>query len=185
MKVQQVKKFINASYKPSKPQIESYERVHSLSGKRAQVYFDPKTKKAIVTHKGTSSHKDIITDIKMAVGIESGKRFQHAKKIQKKAERLYGPENVTTIGHSLGGRIAEKVGKKSNKIITYNKAATPKSILSKTPRNQIDIRAKNDPVSILSKFQKKTNATVNTKGSINLLKTHGTSKLKYIRNQDV
>ena len=48
------------------------------------------------------------------------------QKIQKQAEQKYGANNITTMGHSLGGRIAEKVGKKSAQIITYNKAATPK-----------------------------------------------------------
>ena len=56
-------------------------------------------------------------------------------------------------------KIAEKVGKNSNQIITYNKAATPKSIQSKTPKNQIDIRTSRDPVSILSKYQKHSNKT--------------------------
>ena len=187
MKVQQVKKFLNASYKGGKHKIDSYERVGSLSGKRAQVYYDPVLKKAIVTHRGTktSSFSDLITDAQMAVGYEKGKRFQHAKKVQSKAEKLYGRENVTTMGHSLGGRLAEKVGHKSNKIITYNKAATPKSILKKTPAHQTDIRAKNDPVSLLSKYQTHTKPILSTKGSMNLLKTHSMSKLKYIKNKDI
>ena len=38
------------------------------------------------------------------------KRFQHAKDIQKKAEGKYGKDHTTTLGHSLGAKIASDVG---------------------------------------------------------------------------
>lgn len=187
MKVQQLKKVLKASYRSGKQKIDNYDINPKLSGTRVQVYYDPSTKKAIVAHRGTkkTSIHDIGTDIKMLFGFESGNRFKHAKKIQRKAENLYGRENITTVGHSLGGRIAEKVGKKSAKIVTYNKAATPKSILQKTPPKQTDIVAKGDVVSILTKLQKHSNPVVVAPGSYNLLKTHSMSKLKYIKDKNI
>jgi hypothetical protein len=185
MKVQTVKKVLKAGYKSPKQNIDGYQRNNKLSGKRTQVYYDPITKKAIINHRGTNSLSDWMTDAAMAVGYEKGKRFQHSKKIQKETEKLYGRENVTTLGHSLGGRLAEKFGKKSSKVITYNKAATPKSILEKTPKSQFDIRAKGDYVSLLSKVQRKTNPTLTTKGSFDPIKSHGMSKLKYIKDKNI
>lgn len=187
MKVQQLKKFLKASYRGGKLKIDNFEKNQKLSGKRAQVYYDPITKKAIVSHRGTkkTSIRDIITDVKMIFGIEGGNRFKHAAKIQKKAENLYGPENIVTIGHSLGGRLAEKVGKNSAQIITYNKAATPKSILKSTPKNQTDVRATTDIVSLLSRYQKHSNPLITTPGTLNVLKSHSMSKLKHIKNKNI
>jgi alpha-beta hydrolase superfamily lysophospholipase len=115
----------------------------------------------------------------MALGYEGGKRFKHAKKIQKKTEKKYGAQNVITMGHSLGGRIAEKVGKKSSQIITYNKAATPKSILKPTPKKQKDIRTSGDVVSKLATLQKHKNkmTTINS-GLLNPVAAHDISLIK-------
>lgn len=169
----QVKKFLRASYQPG-TKIKGNLYDEHLSGKRVSVYVNPNTGKATVIHRGTASLTDWVkTNIPMAFGYEKGKRFQHAKKIQKLAEKKYGAKNVTTMGHSLGGRIAEKVGKKSSAIITYNKAATPKSILSATPKKEKDIRTSGDLVSALSVLQKHKSRmkTIRSK-SINPITTH-------------
>lgn len=168
-----VKKFLKASYKPGM-KINGNVYDEHLSGKRVAVYHNPVTGKAVVVHRGTASATDWIkTNLPMAFGYEKGNRFKHAKKIQKEAEKKYGASNITTMGHSLGGRIAEKVGKKSASIITYNKAATPKSILRATPKKQLDIRTSGDLVSKLSVLQKHKTAmkTIKSK-SINPITTH-------------
>lgn len=185
MKVQTVKKIIKGSYSNGKIPINGYEVNNKLSGKRAQVYYNPATKEAIVSHRGTASLKDWATNTGMLFGYEGGRRFQHAKKIQKRAEKLYGAENVTTVGHSLGGRIAEKVGGNTKKVITYNKAATPRSILNPTKRNQTDIRTTQDVVSYLSKFQKKQGPTISIKTNVNPLAAHSTKPLNLIKKQNV
>ena len=174
----QIKEFLRASYKP-KTKIKHNLYDEHLSGKRVSVYVNPNTGKATVIHRGTASLTDWVkTDLPMAFGYEGGKRFKHAKKIQKAAEKKYGAKNVTTMGHSLGGRIAEKVGKKSHAIITYNKAATPKSIQTATPKKQLDIRTSRDLVSDLSKFQKhKTKMKTIQSKSFNPITTHSPDAL--------
>jgi hypothetical protein len=172
------KKFLKASYNPGK-KIPGNVYDHHLSGKRVSVYQNPTTGKATVIHRGTASMTDWFkTNLPMALGYEGGSRFKHAKKIQKKAEKKYGAQNVVTMGHSLGGRIAEKVGKKSSAIITYNKAATPKSILTKTPKKQQDIRTSGDLVSKLSVLQKHSTPTKTIRSStINPIKAHNVNQL--------
>jgi len=174
-----VKKFLKASYKPgSKIPENRYDS--SLSGKRVAVYHNPHTNKATIIHRGTASTTDWLkTNIPMAVGYEKGKRFRHAKKIQKKTEKKYGAHNVTTMGHSLGGRLAEKYGKNSSHTITYNKAATPRSVSKAAHAKQTDIRTSKDVVSKLSVLQKhkKPMQTIQSKPLANPIKAHDINKL--------
>lgn len=170
------KEFLENSYrgKKQKKEIKGYIRDDSLSGQRAQVYHDPKTGKAIVTHRGTASSKDIINDL--AVGVGAGKltnRFQHAKKIQKQAEKKYGKENIETSGHSLGGFLTENITK--GKRTTVNKAVSLVDRFKKIDKNQHDIRNSLDPVSAIGLFQSggKKSSVRNT---LNPWKAH---KLKY------
>lgn len=186
MKGQTVKKFLKASYSKGKPSIDGYQLNKNLSGKRAQVYYNPNTKQSVVTHRGSQGWRDWVkTNTAMALGYEKGNRFKHAKKIQKQAEKMYGASNITTIGHSLGGRIAEKVGQKSNKIITYNKAATPKSILQHTSSKQVDIRTSNDAVSALSKLQRKKGDYIEIKKNVDPITAHGYQHLNSIKNKSI
>ncbi len=184
MKADVAKKLLKAGYSGKKKNVDNYTIDKSLSGKRVQVYRDNDTNKTVVVHRGTASLKDWVTDAGMAVGYEGGKRFKHSKKIQKEAEKKYGKDSITTLGHSLGGRLAEKYHKGKGDVITFNKAATPKSIKRKTPGNQYDVRTKNDVVSVLSKHQKHTNKvkTINAH-TINPLKAHSTDQLKHLNDQ--
>jgi hypothetical protein len=110
-------------------------------------------------------------------------RFQHAKAIQEQAENKYGKENVTTIGHSLGAKLAADVGGKSKEIITYNKPIIPQEILRQTRKNETSIRTKMDPVSILGSFNPNIKQ-VSTK-TMNPIAAHATSQLGEIKNEFV
>lgn len=182
MRTQEAKKLYKASYAATRKNTAGFVVDRKLSGKRVQVYKNPNNNEAYVVHRGTASIKDWVTDLGMALGYEGGKRFKHSKKIQRQAEEKYGKDNITTLGHSLGGRLAEKYHRGKGKIITLNKAATPKSITRKTPANQIDIRSSNDPVSVLSNFQKHTTKPVVIKSTTwNPIKAH---KVKSIGKED-
>lgn len=186
MKVQTLKKVLKSSYQSGKLNDSEFKTNKQLSGKRAQVYYNPVTKKAIVSHRGSASLKDwAVTNVGMALGYEGGKRFRHARKIQREAEKIYGAENVTTVGHSLGGRIAEKVGKKSNKIITYNKATTLRSLLEPTSSNQTDIRTSGDIVSELSKYQKRKGHSITIPSTRNPIQAHNLNQLNPILNKTI
>jgi hypothetical protein len=177
---QKYKKLLKVSY-GSKKIPEGFTVDRKLSGKRVSVLTNQDHTKNYVVHRGTASVKDWVTDFKMALGYEGGNRFKHSARIQKKAEKKYGRENIETVGHSLGGRLAEKYGKKSSKVVTFNKAVTPRSIMEsymKPRKNQFDIRTKNDPVSALHKYERKANKTEVLSGSKNPVKTHVLSSLK-------
>ena len=170
------KQFLENSYrgKKQKKEIKGYIRDDSLSGQRAQVYHNPETKKTIVTHRGTASKKDLLVDA--AVGLGAGKltnRFQHAKKIQKQAEKKYGKQNIETSGHSLGGYLTENVTK--GKRTTVNKAVALTDRFKKIDKNQTDIRNSLDPVSAIGIFQSGGKKS-SVRTTLNPYKAH---KLKY------
>lgn len=172
-----VKKLLKSSYNDTQNDIENYKLDKTLSGKRVQVYTDDKDK-AYVVHRGTQGLQDIMTDIKMTFGnVKGQKRFKHAKKIQQEAEAKYGANNVTTLGHSLGSRIAEEVGGKSKEIITYNKPTLPLDIFKKLPDKQFDIRTARDPVSILQPLQKGSADLVIKSTTLNPLTEHSIDAL--------
>lgn len=152
---QNIHKFLKTSYATEKkPEIpEGYKKDDSLSGRRVQVYVNHRGK-AIVVHRGTEGLPDVWSDVKFSLGYKKSKRFKHASKIQNEAEKKYGADRITTMGHSLGGAIAENVGQHSRKIITYNKAVGLGDIGKRIRSHQTDIRTKNDLVSFLRKTQK-------------------------------
>lgn len=178
-----IKKFLDNSYLDPNSQkkiIGGYKRDDELSGRRVQVYTD-QDGKAIVTHRGTQGFKDVLTDAKLAVGRLSGTdRYKHAKKIQQKAFEKYGKENITTLSHSLGGSIGERVGKSGNKVITYNKGVSPLEAFKKLPKNQTDIRSTGDLVSFSGKLQKGNKINL-SHGYLNPLKIHSTKPLKGLK----
>lgn len=176
-----VKNLLENSYKAPQAQsreINGFFRDDSLSGQRAQVYHNPETKQTYVAHRGTAGPQDLLTDVKMVFGNKTGERFKHGRNIQKQAEEKYGAENITTTGHSLGSAIGERVGKKSANIITLNKPVIPRDIFKKIPQNQLDIKTRNDPVSILRRFQKGRKEKV-IEGPKNPIEAHKLSGIRF------
>lgn len=172
-----VKKLINASYNKKLSNIDGFELDKDLSDKRVQVY--KKNSDVYVVHRGTQGFADVLTDIKMAVGYKKDKRFRHARDIQKKAMEKYGKDNIHTLGHSLGARLAEEYGQRGKEIITLNKPALPEDIIKKKKikENQVDIRTKLDPVSILQPLEKGSADIVIPSKSLDPLKEHSSNVL--------
>jgi hypothetical protein len=182
-KLTKLKALLGDSYTQNGTLPEGITKDNSLSGKRVSVYNDSTNGKTYVAHRGTHSIKDWVTDFAMFLGYESGRRFKHASKIQNKAEKKYGSKNVVTIGHSLGGRIAEKVGKNSSEVITYNKAVTPRSIIEDVVNpisdNQNDIRTRSDIVSVGSVFQRRQNQVINLNSpTMKVISEHSVSAIQ-------
>jgi hypothetical protein len=184
-----IKQFLDASYakKGKAPQnIDGYVRDNSLSGERVSVYFDPATRKAVVIHRGSQGIHDWGNNLKMALGfnMSNTQRFKHSKEIQKKAESKYGAKNITTLGHSLGGKIASDVGEDSNEIITLNKAtgigrdAYKKEFGQK--ENETNVRTTLDPVS--AKGALDADFTIPSK-SLNFFTEHGTGVLDRVNTE--
>ena len=75
-------------------------------------------------------------------------RFKRAKERVAQLEKQYNPEDITIIGHSQSGLIAELLPSKAREIITLNKATRPQDFLfRRRKKNQYDIRSRFDPVS--------------------------------------
>jgi hypothetical protein len=126
-----------------------------ISGSRNSVYHNKNTGHTVVAHRGTQGAKDWLNNLAYALGGErlykTTHRYKDARKIQSRAEKKYGTDNLATIGHSQGGLQAEMLGRKGKETITLNKATRP--LTNKKSSNQYDIRAENDLVSRLNPFQ--------------------------------
>jgi hypothetical protein len=152
-----LKEFIDNSYSKKPKDFKDFKLDKELSSQRVKVYINPTTREGYVIHRGTASIQDVGNDLKMALGfdISGSKRVKHAKEVQKKAEKKYGADNITTIGHSLGSKIASDVGQDSKSIINLNKAVIPSDLNKELSSKETNIRSKNDLISILQPFQKK------------------------------
>lgn len=169
--------FITDSYKKKKDQADElcgFVRDKILSSSTTSVYKDQHSDLALVVHRGTKTMKDIGTDVAVAFGFARWTtRVRCALVIQKIAARKYGRKNVATIGHSLGGKIAEIVGVKGKLILTYNKAVSFDSMFH-SRNNQTDIRSRFDLVSGLGVFHQQ----VTIPSTLNPLEAHSVGPLE-------
>lgn len=153
-----VQKVLSNGYAKKKDNsLDGYNLDHSLSGTRVQVYHNPNTNHTIVSHKGTDSIQDWCTNLSYGLFNDtSGKRFEHSKKIQNEAENKYDGQ-ITTVGHSLGSKLADEATKnsKDREVVTVNGATTPYDLLKKADKDVTNIRTSLDPVSYLQNYKQK------------------------------
>ncbi len=163
---------LEASYSGADNPIGNWKRDMELSSDTAHVYSNGQ--RAVVAHRGTEGTLDDWgNNLKYAttgeVGYKQTDRFKESKDVQKSAEDKYGADNVTTIGHSQGGLLAELLGKNSREIITVNKATSPFSD-NTGGKNQYDIRSECDKVSMFrDPFKKQRKNDTVIKGKKNFL----------------
>ena len=170
--------FLSESYNKKHKDYKDFVFDKDLSGKKTQVYYNPKTGQSVVVHRGTATMTDWMTDAQYALGNTNTKRFRHAQDIQRKAESKYGGKNVSTIGHSLGAKASELAGKNSKEIITLNKPVSLKDLIYiKVPKNQTDIKTTYDPVSLLRPLQRGNKAKTIKSETKNPLTEHSTDTL--------
>jgi hypothetical protein len=179
-----LRNLLKASYgdKKSSRELESQGLIKdkSLSGKRVQVYKDDEGN-AQVVHRGTQGVKDFVTDAYITLGgdLKKTNRYKHANKITQQAREKYG--NINISGHSLGGKLAEMTGKSGDKsITTVNKASVFGDIGKRRRDNQVDIRHKNDLVSMISTTQKGGRVKTLKNKTKNALTANSTDNLKFI-----
>eukprot|EP01040_Poterioochromonas_malhamensis_P000306 gene306-323_t len=162
LKASQLQKMIKNGYSSKKDKkIDGYELDPELSGNRVQVYHNPQTNHTVVNHRGTQGVQDWMTDFRLALlNDKSSKRFKYSKQQQQLAEQKYKDADITTIGHSLGAKVAEDANKNKHEQITLNGATTAFDIGKKVPDNQVNIRTTLDPVSVLQNLQYKNGKEV-------------------------
>ena len=179
-----LKKALTNSYGKSnkKEGFDGYEPVNRLTDRQAQVYHNPKTGHTIVAHRGTQGIKDVFTDLAYATtGYKSG-RFKKAERIQKEAEKQFGSQNVSTVGHSLGSLLSSEVGKNSKEIINYNKPITP---FGRRRDNEYVVKTSNDQFSWFHRpKQDSKNKTIKSK-SVNPLHEHSIDRLDALQPDEV
>ena len=103
-------------------------------------------------------------------------RYKRAKERVAELEKKYNPEDMTIIGHSQGGLLAEIVPSNARERITLNKATRPQDFLfRRRKKNQYDIRSRFDPVSFFP--LQKSNYTIDGV-SLNPLAQHSPNILE-------
>lgn len=161
LKANVLQELLRASYNPK--EIAGYTLDSSISSATSKVYHSPT--QTVVAHRGTKGVADIATDSVYAYGgipyLKTTPRYKSALKVQKNAEQKYGAKNVTTIGHSLGGLLAELVGGDSKEILTFNKATRLGSNLKQD--NQTDVSTTGDVISSLNPLQKNKQVVIESK----------------------
>ena len=172
--ISDLKQFIDNSYEKKPKNFKDFVLDKQLSSQRVKVYINPQTREAYIVHRGTASIQDVGNDLKMMLGfdISKSKRVKHAKSVQKATEDKYGADNVTTIGHSLGSKIASDVGQNSKSIINLNKAVIPSDLNKTLSEKETNIRSKYDLVSVLQPFQKKGKSVTINIPAVDIPKLH-------------
>lgn len=184
----ELKDLLQAGYDPKKHNVGDFVLDKSVSSGTSKVYYDKETGRAVVVHRGTQGILDWANNLAYAVGGDTAykqtKRFKEAQEVQRKAEEKYGASNVSTIGHSQGGKQAELLGGKSKEIITLNKATRAGS--NTKQKNQTDIRTTGDWVSSLNPFQKKSKKDITIKSGFfsNPLTEHSTDTLSRLEEKE-
>jgi hypothetical protein len=142
---EEIKNFLDQSYnKNAKEHLNGYVLDKSISSDTAKVYHNPTTKQTVVAHRGTSGIKDWANNLAYAVGAyKYTDRYKKGKRAQEEAEKKYGKQNISTLGHSQGAVNARELGKDTKEIINVN----PAYRFEKPSKNEYTIRSSSDVVS--------------------------------------
>jgi hypothetical protein len=116
--VKKMGRMADASYsqrgtRPNK--IGEHYLVGQHGDERRATYFNPKTRKWVLSLRGTNpkSIKDLGADAFLALGgLKATRRYKKDDKFVKSFVDKYGKDNVSLVGHSLAARLASDLGKK-------------------------------------------------------------------------
>jgi hypothetical protein len=182
----EVKDLIEASYSRSGQAEELGHKYglkldKQLSNANHKVFIDNERNPKIV-FRGSKNENDLMTDGLLAVGLENySTRFRDAKKVVDKINKKYYNKPITSLGHSLGGSLAEYAG--GDRIVTVNKGVGFGGIGAQLNPNQTDIRSRNDIVSLLGKTQSGGRKITLKTNHINPLREHDYKNLSLLNNK--
>lgn len=181
MEEQNLKKILEASYKPQKEAQEDLEKLgykydNNLSSMDTKVFVDPYGTPHIA-YRGSVRAETWVDNVKVGLGIKS-KLDKEAIQTAQQVKEKYGKAPVT-IGHSRAGRSAELAGEATGgRTYTYNKAVLPTDAFKKIRSEQTDIRTSKDIVSLPSYFQTGgTRKTIKSGFGDNYFKAHSLNEL--------
>jgi hypothetical protein len=161
-----IRPILEASYQPKKLASKTlaksgYTLDKKLSTNESKVFIDQYGNPNIAFRGSTNAKDFLFSDPLLAVGLSKyDPRLKQAKQLTKRVESKYG-KPVDVFGHSFGGFVAEESGAKG-KIVTFNKGVGITNIGKSIPKNQTDIRSRNDIVSALALTQKYNNGSLET-----------------------
>jgi hypothetical protein len=179
------KTLINASYLNNNNDAErlgrsiKYKLDRELSNVKQKVYTHKN--KVVVAFQGTDPTRvrDLVSDGMIIFGLEGfNTRFKDANKTMDRVNQKYGNKKIITMGHSLGGTLAEHVGNKADRVITFDKGVGAGTIGKRINRNQTDIRSSNDIISALSLTQSGKRISIpNTAHILSPFRSHDASNI--------
>ena len=163
-------------------EVDGFVLDKEISTNETRVFINPNLGHVIVAHTGTYNPSDWGNNLAYAVGgdfvYKQTPRYKRAEKVQKLAEAKYGAKNITTIGHSQAGLIAQLLGKNTKQIITLIKATRPQDLFRlHQPKKHYDVRSTGDVVSVWRNPLQKRNEITIKKKSNNVLSEHKPSVL--------
>ena len=170
LKANTLKSMIKSTYERSN--VEGWNRVMNTPEVSA---FEHPSGQVVIALRGTEgTAKDWSNNAVYGLGGETAykqtARYERAKERVAELEKKYNPEDISLVGHSQSGLIAELLPSKAREIITLNKASRPQDFLfRRRKKNQYDIRSRFDPVSFF--LLQKSNYTIDGVG-LNPLKAH-------------
>jgi len=125
------------AYNPNaEANIGGYQLDTALSNKKTRTYHNPETKQTYISHKGTDpkDRNDLKNDFLITTGLlnrNTSKRVRNAENIARSAQEKYG-NNITNVGHSLGGTMAEQTGRRlrpeNSAVVGYNPGMSPLNV---------------------------------------------------------
>ena len=176
LKANTLKSMIKSTY--DRTNIEGWNKVMDSPEVSA---FEHPSGQVVIALRGTEgTAKDWSNNAVYGVGGEMAykmtPRYKRAKERVAELEKKYNPEDITLVGHSQSGLIAELLPSKAREIITLNKATRPQDFLfRRRKKNQYDIRSRFDPVSFFP--LQKSNYTIDGV-SLNPLAQHSPEVLE-------
>ena len=177
LKSSTLKSLIQSGYDRSS--VEGWNKI--MDTPEVSAFKHIKTPQVVIVLRGTTgTMKDWSNNAVFGLGGEVSykqtPRYKRAKARVAEIESKYNPQDITIVGHSQGGLLAEIVPSKARETITLNKATRPQDFLfgRRKKKNQYDIRAKYDPVSMFNTRQ--TDYSIDEK-SVNPLTQHSAEVL--------
>ena len=192
IKTSKYKTLIEASYLGNNNDAErvgrniGYKLDRELSNIKQKVYTHKN--KVVVAFQGTkpSRVRDVFSDGMLLFGLEGlDTRFKDANKTMDRVNQKYGNKKIITMGHSLGGSLAEHVENKADRVITFDKGVGLGTIGKTLNNKQTDIRSSNDIISALSLTQSGQRISIpNTSHIISPFRSHEASNINRL-NQNI
>lgn len=195
LQASEVKLILDQSYekKPAES-IGEWILDKDLSTATAKVYYNSRTKEAVVAHRGTQGTLDWGNNIAYALGAyKLTDRYKQGKAVQDKADKKYGKQNISTLGHSQGSILARELGGDTKEIINVNPAYS----FEKPKKNEYNIRSENDVVSgayapvakarsiLYPEYSKKHDITIPSDSKLDVLGNHSADILDKLGDKEI